>query len=128
MDTKFVGMALIAVAVLSLTAAQILIKSRLGLLGAIPLSPRELLAYGLQLASDWAIWIGIGGLLVASLLWYAAISRLPLSVAYPFAALSYPLIFFGSLVLLRETFSWQALGGNVMIVLGVLLVASSTQG
>ena len=116
------GLALVLTAVLFLTTAQLLIKARLSQHGVIPIAFDKTPQYLLALALDWQVVLGIAGLVVSSLLWYAAISRLPLSLAYPFAALSYPLVFAGSLLFLREPFSWQVLIGNGLIVLGVLLV------
>lgn len=107
-----------------LTMAQIIIKSRLSEHGAVPLSLDEGWPYVLGLLADWQVWVGGAGLIVSSVLWYAAVSRIPLSVAFPFAALSYPLIFASSIVFLHERFSWQALAGNGLIVLGVMLAAS----
>jgi drug/metabolite transporter (DMT)-like permease len=114
---------MIAVAVLSLAAAQLLIKARLEAHGVVPLTPR-IWSYALGVAADWRMWVALLGLVIASVLWYAAVSRLPLSIAFPFAALSYPIVFVGSLVALREAFSWPTLVGNVLIVAGVVLVAS----
>jgi len=127
-DAKSLGFALILFAVMVLTGAQVVIKSRLSVHGVIPLQPGALTAYLWMVVRDWQMWLGLVGLLVSSLCWYAAISRLPLSIAYPFAALSYPVIFVGSLVFLREDFTWQALAGNVLIVVGLLLVASASRG
>jgi drug/metabolite transporter (DMT)-like permease len=124
-DNRTAGLVLIVVAVCSLTVAQLVIKARLSVHGVVPLGLRDLWGYALAVLVDWAMWLGLVGLVVSSLLWYAAVSRLPLTVAFPFAALTYPLILAGSVLVLRENFSWQVLLGNAAIVLGVLLVATS---
>jgi drug/metabolite transporter (DMT)-like permease len=121
--TRTIGLALIVIAVLSLTSAQFLIKVRLSAHGVVPFAPAEFWSHALSLTRDWAMWLGLLGLIISSVLWYAALSRLPLSVAFPFAALGYPVIFAGSLIMLREAFSWPVLAGNVLIVAGVLIVA-----
>lgn len=126
-DARSLGFALILVAVVALTGAQVVIKSRFSVHGVVPLQFDTVLPYLLGMMRDWLAWLGLAGLVVSSICWYAAISRLPLSIAYPFAALSYPVVFVSSLVFLRETFSWQALAGNVLIVAGLLLVASASQ-
>ena len=128
MDNRTVGIAMIVLAVLGLTVAQLVIKARLGFHGVVPLRVDRLPQYIGGLLLDLSMW-GAGLLLVAgAFCWYAGVSRLPLSVAFPFAALSYPLVFAGSLLFLRDTFVWQTLGGNVLIVAGLLLVASGYKG
>ena len=72
------------------------------------------------------MWASFFGLIVSSLLWYAAVSRIPLSLAFPMAALSYPLVFGGAVLFLDEPFRWTILFGNVLIVTGVLFVASAS--
>jgi drug/metabolite transporter (DMT)-like permease len=124
--TRTIGLALIVIAVLSLTSAQFLIKARLTVHGVVPFAPAEFWSYAISLIRDWAMWLGLLGLIISSVLWYAALSRLPLSVAFPFAALSYPVVFAGSLIILREAFSWPVLAGNVLIVAGVLIVTSAS--
>lgn len=126
MDNRTVGIALVVVAVFALTTAQLVIKTRLTVHGTVPFNVGDGLPYLLTVIADWRMWAGLVGLMVSSLLWYAAVSRIPLSLAYPFGALSYPLIFLSSLLVLREEFSWQGLVGNGLIVMGVMLVASAT--
>jgi drug/metabolite transporter (DMT)-like permease len=123
LDNRTVGIVLVVVAVFALTSAQLIIKTRLTVHGTVPFNWSEGGPYLLAVIADWRMWAGALGLIVSSLLWYAAVSRIPLSLAYPFGALSYPLVFVASLVLLREEFSWQGLVGNALIVIGVVLVA-----
>ncbi len=124
LDNRGIGIALILAAVFLLTVTQIVIKSRLSEHGTVPFSLEGGWPYLLGLLADWQVWIGGLGLVICSVLWYAAISRIPLSLAFPFAALSYPLIFAGSVLFLHERFSWQSLAGNCLIVLGVMLAAT----
>lgn len=124
LDNRATGIALIVAAVLLLTTAQIIIKSRLTEHGTVPFSFEQGWPYLLGLLADWKVWIGGLGLVISSALWYAAISRIPLSVAFPFAALAYPLVFASSVLFLHERFSWQSLAGNGLIVLGVVLAAA----
>lgn len=125
MDTKTFGIILICVAIFALTGAQLVIKNRLNFYGSVPFSPIEFLGYVSVLILDWRVWVGGSGLVASAILWYAALSRVPLSLAYAFGALSYPLVFFGSIVVLRESFSWLGLLGNSLVVGGVLLVAAA---
>lgn len=127
MDARRIGILLILTAVIVMTAAQLLIKSRLTHHGVVPVSPGLFFEYAQTLLADWKVWVGGMGLVISAVLWYAALSRIPLSVAYPFAALAYPIIFAGAIVTLRENFSWIVLLGNLLIVAGVLLVVRAAQ-
>lgn len=124
MEFRTAGLGLVLLSVLLLTTTQLIIKSRLDAHGAIPFSPGDFLRYLLTVVRDWRLILALATLVVAALCWYAGISRLPLSVAFPFAALSYPLIFAGAVLVLGEPFSWIALFGNFLIVAGVLMAAS----
>ena len=122
METRASALALIVFAVLVLTASQLIIKSRLTVHGVVPLGP-GLWNYLLGLLADWRMWCAAVGLILASLGWYAAVSRLPLSIAFPFAALSYPAVLFGSLVFLGESVSLQMIAGNALVVAGILIIS-----
>jgi drug/metabolite transporter (DMT)-like permease len=127
LDNRTVGLALVVPAVIALTIAQLVIKSRLTVHGAVPFSASALPPYLLVVLLDWQLWLAAAGLIFASLAWYAAVSRLPLSTVFPFAALAYPLIFVGSLVFLKEAFDWRTAVANALIVAGILLAATSGQ-
>ena len=120
-DLRLIGFSLVLMSVVGLTVTQIVIKSRLGVHGAVPLAPGDLFRYGLAVVQDWKLVGGLVLLVVAALCWYAGVSRIPLSVAFPVAALSYPLIFAASILFLGEPFKWTSLWGNLLVVLGVIL-------
>lgn len=123
LGSRTTGIILILTAVILLTAAQIGIKNRLSVHGQIPLSARELAHYVYGLVQDWKMWLALGVLIMSAVGWYAALSRLPLSMAFPFAALSYPLIFLGAVLFLGEAFSWAVLAGNLLIMGGVVITS-----
>lgn len=126
MEAKTLGLLAVAIGVGVLTSAQILIKLRLTAHGPIPVNLRDGVGYAIGLAGDWQIWVGFIGLVIASLLWYWAVSRIPLSLAYPVSALAYPIIFVGSIIFIREPPSWQVLVGNLLILCGVVLAVRGT--
>jgi len=126
MDEKIGGLALIITSVVILSSTQILIKSRLNVHGIFPLDGGAF-SYLIEVCSDWRLWMAALGLIAASLCWYAAISRLPLSVAFPFAAMSYPAVLLGSALFLNEFISWKIVVGNALIVLGIFMVAMATR-
>ena len=57
----------------------------------------------------------------ATLLWVYILRGTPLSVAYPFAALSFIIVPIGAWVLFGEALSWRYALGMVFIILGILL-------
>lgn len=124
MQTRTIGIALILASVCLLTVTQLLIKARLTGLGSAPMNLEGLIYYVLKALRDLPLLVGGCVLVVAALCWYGGVARLPLSLAFPLGALSYPLVLVGSLVVLKEQFSWQLVAGNLMILGGVVIVAA----
>ena len=125
LDQKLVGFTLVLIGVFLMVFAQLLLKSRLNIYGAIPFKPSDFVSYFWQLMQDWKVWVGGIGLVISALLWYSAVSRIQLSVAFTISAMSYPLIFIASIVLLGEDFSYAKLLANLLIVSGVLIIGFS---
>lgn len=125
MEHKLTGFFLILASVFSLSGAQVLLKSRLTVYGVIPFVPVELVRYLWTLAQDLKVWIGFSGLVLSAALWYMAVSRIPLSIAFPTAALSYPMILIGSFIFLNEPVNWALMLGTGLIVCGVATVGFS---
>ena len=71
--------------------------------------------------SPWVL-LGLVVFGVSAVAWLAALSRVPLSVAYPFNALGYLVILTASVVVLHEranVFTWL---GSLLVVSGLLIV------
>lgn len=62
---------------------------------------------------------------VSSVLWLAALSRVPLSVAYPFNALGYLGIITASAVVLHEQVDLRTWVGSAFVVTGLIIVVTS---
>ena len=88
-------------------------------------STQGIAAFALQtLGSPWVVT----GLLVYSaefVVWFAALSLAPLSVAFPFAALSYCGVVVASRYVLHERVSTRRWLGTVAVAAGVALVCWS---
>ena len=69
---------------------------------------------------------GIISFALSMLVWLYVLSRLELSVAYPFVALNYVLILFASHFLLKETITPVRIIGVAVIVIGVYLISRGT--
>ncbi len=66
---------------------------------------------------------GLFGFFVSMLIWLYVLSRMELSFVYPFVALNYVLILFGSYFLFKETITPLKIVGVAVIIIGVYLVA-----
>jgi multidrug transporter EmrE-like cation transporter len=71
------------------------------------------------------VWLGLAFYGLGALSWILVLSRLPLSVAYPFLALNFVLVALSSRLFLGETIPLLRWGGIGLIVIGILLIARS---
>lgn len=79
------------------------------------------------LHSPW-IALGVAVYALEFVLWFAALSRTQLSIAFPFAALGYAGVALASRFILKERISLQRWIGVGAIVLGVVLVTGQQFG
>ena len=77
----------------------------------------------LRVFSNWKVLGGLALYFGSALLYMVALSRVPLSAAYPIAGLSYLLITLISLVVLREDVPAMRWVGVGVITTGVFIVA-----
>ena len=75
-------------------------------------------------------WVALGVIVytVEFVLWFAALSRAPLSFAFPVAALSYVGVVLASRLVLHERVSTRRWFGTAAIVVGVALVCGQQVG
>lgn len=111
---------LILLAVVAMVAAQLIIKAQFNAMGAPGLTVIDTF---LVAARTPMLWFAVGLQGFAALLWYLCVSRLPLSVAFFFAALAYPMILLGSYAFLGEPVGLRQILGCCLIAVGVLMVA-----
>jgi drug/metabolite transporter (DMT)-like permease len=71
--------------------------------------------------SPWVL-LGLVVFGVSAIAWLAALSRVPLSVAYPFNALGYLVILTASIVVLHERANVMTWVGSLLVVSGLLIV------
>jgi len=71
--------------------------------------------------SPWVL-LGLVVFGVSAIAWLAALSRVPLSVAYPFNALGYLVILTASILVLHERANVLTWVGSLMVVSGLLVV------
>jgi drug/metabolite transporter (DMT)-like permease len=73
------------------------------------------------------IWIvgGLGLYGVGTLLWIWCLSRLPLTVVYPFTALTFVIVYVAGLLAFHEPVSLRALAGVGLVLGGLYLILSA---
>jgi multidrug transporter EmrE-like cation transporter len=71
--------------------------------------------------SPWVL-LGLGVFGVSAIAWLATLSRVPLSVAYPFNALGYLGILTASIVVLHERANVLTWLGSILVVSGLIIV------
>lgn len=74
--------------------------------------------------SPWVL-VGLTIFAVSAVAWLAALSRVPLSLAYPFNALGYVVILTASIVLLHERANLLTWAGTLLVVSGLVMVVLS---
>jgi len=109
-----VSFSLILVGVLLNAAAQLLLKAGTN---AMPL--------GLRLAIEPHILAGLACYVVSVVVWIVALSRVPVSIAYPMLSIGYVVNAIAAWYLLGEAVAPMRLVGIGIIVLGVFIVARS---
>ena len=71
--------------------------------------------------SPWVL-LGLVVFGVSAVAWLAALSKVPLSVAYPFNALGYLGILTASILILHERASIMTWAGSLLVVSGLIIV------
>lgn len=100
---------------------QIVIKWQVRLAGVFPNDNPEKLQFIVKLLiNPWVISSFVGAFL-AAISWMAAMTKLPLSYAYPFMSLSFVLVVFLSAFFFKETVTVPKTIGLVFIVLGIII-------
>lgn len=106
--------ALLLTGVLLNATAQLLLKAGTG---AVPL--------GVELAVEPHILGGLACYAVSVVVWIVALSRVPVSVAYPMLSMGYVVTAVAAWQLLGEALPPLRLGGIGVIIAGVVMVARS---
>jgi multidrug transporter EmrE-like cation transporter len=73
------------------------------------------------------LWVGLACYGISVILWLGALSRVPVSVAYPMLSIGYVINAFAAAVLFGEALSVGKLAGIALICAGVLVLARMQQ-
>jgi drug/metabolite transporter (DMT)-like permease len=114
---------LLLFAVISAATGQVMLKHGMQLASARANSSGT----SLVIAAVTSPWV-LSGLVVfgiSAIAWLGALSRVPLSIAYPFNAIGYLVILTASIVILHERANLLTWAGSLMVVSGVIIVVLS---
>jgi multidrug transporter EmrE-like cation transporter len=102
--------------------SQLVVKWRVLRRGALPAGLRGKLDFFTHLLVNPWILSAVGATFIAALAWMAAMSRLPLSLSYPFVVgLTFLGIVFFSGVFFHEAITVPKLAGAVLIITGLIV-------
>jgi multidrug transporter EmrE-like cation transporter len=102
---------------------QLVIKWQVSFVGAAPDSPMEKLAFLFAMFTRPWVMSGLASALLASFCWMLALTRLPLSAAYPWMSLAFVGVILLSAPLFGESLSTAKLVGMGLLVAGITLLS-----
>ncbi len=116
---------LLMTGVLLNAAAQLFLKAGTNRVGEFAFTLDNLVPIGSKLVANPPILAGLTCYVVSVVVWILALSRVPVSIAYPMLSLGYVVNAVAAYYLLGEALSAMRLMGIGVIIVGVFLVARS---
>ena len=123
---NFVSFSLILTGVLLNAAAQLLLKAGTNRIGAFEFSVTNIVPIAKVVAVQPHILGGLACYGISVVVWIMALSRVPVSIAYPMLSIGYVVNAVAAWYLFGESLTAQKLIGIAFICLGVWLVAKSS--
>ena len=120
---SLVSFILIFIGVMLNAAAQILMKAGTNIIGHFEFSMANILPIGLKLASEWHIVTALFCYALSVVIWILALSRVPVSIAFPMLSMAYVVNAVAAWYLLGEAFNPTKLVGMGVIILGVIIIS-----
>jgi len=120
---SLVSFALIFTGVMLNAAAQILMKAGTNAVGHFEFSAENILPIGLKLATEWHIVTALFCYAFSVVVWILALSRVPVSIAFPMLSMAYVVNAVAAWYLLGEPFNATKLAGMGVIILGVIIIS-----
>ena len=120
---NLVSFALIFAGVMLNATAQILMKAGTNAIGHFEFSMQNILPIGLKLATEWHIIAALVCYAVSVVVWILALSRVPVSIAFPMLSMAYVVNALAAWYFLGEAFNPTKLIGMAIIILGVVIIS-----
>jgi drug/metabolite transporter (DMT)-like permease len=115
----------ILISVIGGAFGQILLKKGMTTMGPMTISGSQLFSMLWRMGTNPYVIVGLAIYVCGTVFWLAALSRVDLSFAYPFASLSYVVMLAASWLLFRENISLVRLMGTAVVALGVIIISRS---
>lgn len=115
----------VATTILLTVYGQMAVKYAVTRAGTLPEATSDRISYVLRLLLDPFIVSALAAAFLGALSWFVALSRLQLSHAYPFMALSFVGVLIFSWLIFAEPLTVQKVSGIALIVAGVIVVGFS---
>jgi multidrug transporter EmrE-like cation transporter len=125
-SVSLASLGLLVVSVCFAVAGQLTLKSAMNRIGRI--GADQLATPGSTLftaAREPLLWLGLALFGVSAMFWLVVLSRVPLSVAYPFVGLSYVAIVAFARIVLGEQVPLLRWAGVVVVAIGIVIVGLS---
>jgi multidrug transporter EmrE-like cation transporter len=120
---NLVSFALIFTGVMLNAAAQILMKAGTNAVGHFEFTTGNILPIGIKLATEWHIITALFCYALSVVIWILALSRVPVSIAFPMLSMAYIVNAVAAWYLLGEDFSPTKAVGIGVIILGVIIIS-----
>jgi multidrug transporter EmrE-like cation transporter len=120
-----VAFSLVLAGVLLNAAAQLLLKAGTNRIGEFAFSIDNIVPVGMKVAASPFVLGGLACYAISVVVWIMALSRVPVSVAYPMLSIGYIVNAAAAWMLFGESLTAQKLVGIGFIIVGVWLVARS---
>jgi drug/metabolite transporter (DMT)-like permease len=120
---NLVSFGLIFTGVMLNAAAQILMKSGTNAIGHFEFSIENIWPIGWKLATEWHIVTALFCYALSVVVWILALSRVPVSIAFPLLSMAYIVTAVAAWYLLGEALSLTKLVGIGVIILGVIIIS-----
>ena len=112
---------MVALTVLLGVYGQLVLKWRVGRLGAFPAETGERVRFVAGFLRDPWVLSSLAGAVLAAACWVVALSHLDLSRAYPFVSASFVLVLVASAIFFGDTVTTAKVAGALLIVAGLII-------
>jgi len=120
---SLLNFSLIFTGVMLNAAAQILMKAGTNAIGHFEFSLANVVPIGWKLATEWHIVAALFCYGISVVVWILALSRVPVSIAFPMLSMAYVVNAVAAHYLLGEDFNVTKLVGMGVIIIGVIIIS-----